>query len=302
MTEEVLSMSAARKAKGGPKGRSGATPAPARAGAQPRSDVLDRLRSQAFAAEIARCVPAGVGFDVDRFMRVTETLYCSHEKLWLCDGASMLGAALKCAELGLVPVEALGHAHIAATQSKNAAETGSEYEAQLIPGYRGLIALAMRSGEVAGISSRIVYEKEIASGNFDLYYEGSQDTLIHRPILTGFKGEPALVYCIVRLKAGGFHIETMTADEVNSVRTTALERSPWRKDDNAWVTHANDMWRKTPVRRAMKYLDVQVEQLHAAIALDEGIEIGRSQRLSGLWKSACDRDTSLVAHPTPDGG
>ncbi len=286
MSDKVFSLHDQRRPQMDPRGAYGAGETRLH---HPRSDVLSVLRSGDFAEEIGRCVPRGVDFDVDRYLRIVQTIYSENDRLCACDAASVLGATMKCAELGLVPGTALGHAHIAATQARNGAAGGCEYEATLIPGYRGLITLAMRSGEIESITSRIVTDNEISQGRFDIYYEGDKDTLVHRPILIGDKGTPALVYCIVRFKNGSFHLEPMTRDEVVSIRDAAVARSPWRKEDNAWVTHETDMWRKTPVRRAAKFLDVQVEALHAAIALDEGMEIARPQRLQNVWTAAMAR-------------
>jgi len=283
MTDKVLSIHEGRSSTIDPRAAFGAGEVRLH---HARSDVLSILRSRDFAREIKRSVPAGVPFNVDRFLRIVETTYTENDRLCACDAASVLGAVMKCAELGLVPGTYLQHVHIAATLARPGGETTCEYEAQVIPGYRGLIALARRSGEIASISSRIVTDKEIETGAFDLYFEGDKDTLIHRPILHGEKGSPALVYCIVRFKNGTFHVEPMTRSEVEAARDASLARSPWRAGDTAWETHSSEMWRKTPIRRAAKVIDVQIEQLHAAIALDEGMELSRPQRLQMLWAEA----------------
>ena len=243
-----------------------------------RSDVMTILQSKDFRREIQRSVPTGVQFNTDRFLRLVETIYVENDRLCACDAGSLLGAVMKCAELGLVPGTYLQHVHIAASAAHAGSMTGCEYEARVIPGYRGLITLAMRSGEIASVSSRIVTDKEIQSGAFDLYFEGEKDTLVHKPILQGDRGVPELVYCIVRFKSGAFHVEPMTRAEVEAVRDAALAKSPWKAEDSAWKQYSDDMWRKTPIRRSMKVLDVQVEQLHAAIALDEAMELARSWR------------------------
>ena len=53
---------------------------------------------------------------------------------------------------------------------------GGVYECQFIVGYKGLMLLARRSGEVANIDALTVYEND----EFDLSY-GFDPALIHKP-------------------------------------------------------------------------------------------------------------------------
>jgi recombination protein RecT len=83
----------------------------------------------------------------DRLARIATTEIRKVPKLAACDQASFLGAIMQCAQLGLEPGGALGHAYLIPfdkRQKVNGWETVST-EAQLIIGYRGMIDLARRS-------------------------------------------------------------------------------------------------------------------------------------------------------------
>jgi len=59
----------------------------------------------------------------------------------------------------------------------------SQMEAQLIPGYRGYIALARRSGDVQSVAAQVVYEND----RFSIRY-GLNEDLEHVPA-EGDRGE-----------------------------------------------------------------------------------------------------------------
>lgn len=275
------------------------------AGAKPSATgvemTIDAMRSQMFADEVRRCVPRDVAFDVDRLLRISQTMVRSDAKLAAAEPRSVLGAIMECASLALMP----GYPHHVYLSTRPVQdEKGFSYEAQLVPGWRGLVALAKRGGDVSHISSRIVTDKEIAQNRFDLYYEGTHDTLTHKPILVGEKGAPVLVYCLVRFKDGTFHVEPMSADDIAEIRTAALQRSAVASE-SAWVTHEMDMWRYASIRRAIKYLNISVDGLPAALRLDDrayqGVSQGLAERLGSL-QGAPAAAVTLPAAEAPPGG
>ena len=75
-----------------------------------------------------------------------------------CGVESVLSCFMKCAALGLEPsnVDGLGRAYILPYGNKNY-RTGQK-EATLIIGYKGMIDLARRSGQIRDISARAVHE------------------------------------------------------------------------------------------------------------------------------------------------
>ena len=163
---------------------------------------------------------------------------------------------MKCSALGLEPsaVDGLGRAYILPYRSKQG------MQAQLILGYKGMIALARRSGEIKDISARAVYEGD----EFD-YSFGLDEHLSHKPAARNHKdGEkPTHVYMVAHFKDGGHYMDVMTFQEVEAIRKRSKAAN-----NGPWVTDYEAMAKKTVIRRAFPYLPVSVEAQSAA-ASDE---------------------------------
>lgn len=204
-------------------------------------DLLERKKG-----DFAKALPSHLG--VDRLLRVAMTCISSTPKLQECSASSLLGSILKCAELGLEPGGALGHAYLVPFKGV----------CTLIIGYRGLIELARRSGDLSQIEAHVVYSND----TFELEY-GLNSKLRHVPMLSGDRGRALAVYCVARLRDGGTHVEVMTAQEIDAIQARSLSGSsgPWKTD---W----SEMARKTVVRRAAKYLPLSSERMAAALEAD----------------------------------
>ncbi|HDI5730787.1 TPA: recombinase RecT, partial [Salmonella enterica subsp. enterica serovar Typhisuis] len=91
-----------------------------------------------------------------------------------CDTMSFVSAIVQCSQLGLEPGGALGHAYLLPFGNRN--EKSGKKNVQLIIGYRGMIDLARRSGQIASLSARVVREGDDFSFEF-----GLEEKLVHRP-------------------------------------------------------------------------------------------------------------------------
>ena len=80
----------------------------------------------------------------ERMMRIAMTEARKTPKLLECTPASFLGAVIQASQLGLEPGGALGHCYL--IPYKN--------EVNFMIGYRGMVALAMRSDKVSHVSCR----------------------------------------------------------------------------------------------------------------------------------------------------
>lgn len=187
-----------------------------------------------------------------------------------CSVESVLSCFMKCAALGLEPsnVDGLGRVYILPYGNKNY-RTGQK-EATLIIGYKGMIDLARRSGQIRDISARAVHEGD----EFEYSY-GLDEDLRHVPCAK--PGRLTHVYMIANFKDGGHYFLVMTADEIEA----AKKRSP-SGNKGPWMTDYEAMAKKTVIRRAFPYLPVSVEAQTAATT-DERTP-----------------DYSSVFHPLPD--
>lgn len=196
----------------------------------------------------------------ERIIKITLSAASRNPKLLECSGQSILKSVLLCSEMGLEPSGALGGAHL--VPYKNG-KTG-RYEAQAIPDYRGLMDLARRSGEITTIDSSCVYEKD-----FFEYEKGLNPKLIHKPSISGERGKIIGAYSVAKFKDGGYQIEFMTIEELESVKKRSRASS-----SGPWVTDFDQMCRKTVIRRNLKYCPKSaqlVKALEAENVIEEGI-------------------------------
>lgn len=190
--------------------------------------------------------------DGDRFVKVALAALTKTPDLAKCSQASLLSSLIACAEVGLEPNGALGHAYLIPFMNRG------QLECQLIFGYRGLIALARRSDEIKSISCHVVYERD----KFLLKY-GLEEDLIHEPYMG--KEDPGAIiaaYAICKTRNGGVQLEVMTRRQIDEIKNaskglTNRDGSPNRK--SPWNTSFDEMARKTVIRRAWKYWPVSTE-------------------------------------------
>lgn len=172
-------------------------------------------------------------------------------KLAECTPASFLSCVMKCATLGLEPsaVDGMGRAYILPYGQ----------EATFILGYKGMLELVRRSGQVKSISARAVYE-----GDKFEYEFGLNEKCSHIPgDGERIKDNLTHVYMLCEFKDGGHHLEVMKTSEIEAIRkrSKAGNSGPWATDYEA-------MAKKTVIRRAFPYLPVSIEA-QAAVAADE---------------------------------
>ncbi len=220
----------------------------------------------------------------ERLLNVCMTEIRKTPKLRECSQASLLGAVIQSAQLGLEPGSALGHCYLIPFYNKKV----GGLECQFMLGYRGMLALARRSGAIVNIDARVVF----AADEFDLLY-GTETRVIHKPRLNGDRGGVLGVYAVAQLQGGGSQVEYMTVEEIMKVRDSSKA-----KNDGPWQTHFEEMAKKTVVRRLFKYLPVSIEAL-TAVGLDERADAGLSQHNEALLRNddggvVVDMDTGEI--------
>lgn len=199
----------------------------------------------------------------ERLLRIVAAAATRDPLLLECTPMSIINAVVQSAQLGLEPVGPLGHAYLVPFFNK---KTGNR-EAQFIPGYRGMIELARRSGNLVNIEAHVVHAKD----DFNFCF-GLEPKLEHQPYMgKEDAGEAIAVYAIARFRDGGYQTDVMPISAIDAIRnrSQAGTRGPW-------VTDYEEMARKTVVKRLCKYLPLSVEMAQA-IDADNAAESGESQ-------------------------
>lgn len=194
----------------------------------------------------------GDNISPERFTRVALTVIRQNRQLAQCEHASLMGALMICAQLGLEPGGPLGQAYLIPFRR----------ECTFIVGYKGYIALALRSGDIASVKATPVYDGDKFSWTL-----GLDETLTHEPTSTVRDDAAKLthVYAIARFRDKVIEpiFVVLTRAEVDSFR--ARSRA---KDNGPWVSDYVAMAQKTAVRRLATWLPMAVDVARAS-AVDE---------------------------------
>jgi recombination protein RecT len=225
-------------------------------------------------ATLAAVLPKHVS--PDRMLKIALGALRTTPKLMECTVESLMGAVVQCSQLGLEPNTPLGHAYLIPFEKKK--KQGGDWvtdkvETQIVIGYKGLIDLARRSGQVVSIAAHAVHEND----HFDYAY-GLDEKLEHKPAMTT-RGRVIAFYAVAKLVGGGHAFEVMSAEQVNEIRDASQNYKFARdKSKTVWGQHYEEMGRKTVLRRLFKYLPVSIE-LATAAAIDDVGGRGESQAL-----------------------
>lgn len=192
-----------------------------------------------------------------------------------CDQKSLFGAILQCAALGLEPGGALGHCYLLPYGRT----------CQLIIGYRGMIDLARRSGQIISLYAYVVHEKDDFNYKLGLYPD-----IEHVPSSEADPGPVTHVYAVAKLKDGGVQFEVMSRAEIEAVRARSKAGR-----SGPWVTDWDAMAKKTVIRRLFKYLPVSIEAARAT-EIDERSERGEPVTEQD-WIDAAFDETGSAPEP-----
>lgn len=210
-------------------------------------------------------------------VRANPTLGKSHQ-------GSVIGSLLQLAQLGLEPNTPLGHAYLVPYYNNKR----REYVCTPIIGYKGMIDLAFRSGQLASIGARVARDGDEFS-----YEDGFEPNFrfVKRAPLTA---PLTHAWCFGRMKSDGRFMEVLDRADVSArrARSQASESGPWKTDEAA-------MWRKTAVRAASWQMP-QSAEMQRVEALNQ-VEDGRA----GLSDALDSRVLEMVADqrlelPEPD--
>lgn len=249
---------------------------------KPKEQIAYLLKSKQ--SEIAKMLPKHL--NAERLMKVAQIAATTTPALAKCDVASLVGAIGQCAQMGLEPNTVLGHAYLVPFNTKRKDGNGNERwvnSVQVIIGYKGLIDLARRSGQIVSIAAHEVCTND----KFELVY-GLDEKLIHTPSL-GERGDIIGFYSVAKLKDGGHCFEFMSMHQVQEIMKATQSKGKY----GPWQDHFTEMGRKTVIRRLAKYLPLSIE-FQTAAALDGMAEGGKDQHMDAM-----DGDFSIVPDDAP---
>lgn len=203
--------------------------------------------------EIKKALPSVL--TPERFTRIVLSALSTNPKLAETTPQSFLGAMMTAAQLGVEPNTPLGQAYLIPYRNKGV------MECQFQLGYKGLIDLAYRSGDISIIQAQMVYSEDTFTYSF-----GLEPTLKHIPAPSD-RGEPVYTYAMFKTKEGGYGFEVMSIEEIRSF----AQKYSRAYDNGPWQTNFEEMAKKTVLKRVLKYAPLKTEFLRG-LAQDETIK------------------------------
>lgn len=251
-------------------------------------DVIERGKSQ-FAAALPKHLSS------ERFVRIAITSIRQNPGLAPCTQESLLGALMTVAQLGLEPGGVLGQCYLIPFKNKKL----GTIECQLQIGYKGLIELLRRTGQLSDIYAYPVYTND----EFDIEY-GLERTLKHKPAFNNPEGRGEITgfYSVAILKDGTRAFEYMTKKEVID------HEAKYRKGNyknSVWEDNFEEMAMKTVTKKMLKWLPVSIEMLEnirkdeQVHTLDETTKEITSEYIEDVTDSVINADTGEIVEEKP---
>ena len=188
----------------------------------------------------------------DQVARMAYEMVERDPRLVECSAESICASIVAALHLGLEPNPNSQHVHLIPHGDKCA----------MVVGYRGYVQLMYNTGNVLDVNACIVRI------NDQFMYDAGQNTLSHKPMLAGDRGDLLGAYCRVEMVGGGVHIKWMRIDDIMAIRDAYS--ASWRNDreHSMWETHSESMVLKTVVRAA-------TNMLPSSPTLERGLEVDR---------------------------
>jgi recombination protein RecT len=149
--------------------------------------------------------------------------------------ASMFASILAGAEVGLIPSDMLGEFYLI---PRNMKQPNGSYKLSVTPliGYKGLVNILLRSGDVSKVHTEIVYEGD----EFTPIY-GLEPNIIHKPNFDVPRTADRIkyAYAVAKMKGGDYQFAVMTRAEIEGVRSMSKNANDLYFNDkmgiNRWM-------------------------------------------------------------------
>lgn len=186
-------------------------------------------------------------------------------KLKMCNPDSILAAMMACVHLDLMPNTPEQLAFLIPYKNKSGG-----FELQFQIGYKGMVELAYRSGQIVSIAAEPVFKED----QFKVLL-GTERKIIHDPNYEIDRSKNfdniTHVYATAKLLSGEIAFDVMTRAEIDKIRDNSKARS------GPWQTWPEVMAKKTVVKRLLKFLPTskQDRRLQLATVFDSWAEAGK---------------------------
>jgi recombination protein RecT len=178
------------------------------------------------------------GISVPQFIQVVLSEIKKNEKLlqaFMENPSSMFASILAGAEIGLIPSDMIGEFYLI---PRNLKQADGKYKMSVTPliGYKGLVNIILRGGEVSRVHTEVVYEGD----TFEPIY-GLEPNIIHKPNFDVPRTQDKIkyAYAVAKMKSGEYQFCVMTRAEIEGVRNMSKNSNDLYFNDkmgiNRWM-------------------------------------------------------------------
>jgi len=217
-------------------------------------DELTRMGDQFVAALPEHIKP-------ERFQRIVLTAVLGDPQLLRADRKSLLEAAMRAAQDGLLPDKREGAFVVFNTKVKVNGKDQWINAVQWMPMIGGIIKKMHQSGEIAMITAKVVY----GGDTFRAWVDDDGEHVAYEQAEHPDYDTIRQVFALARTKDGSVYVETLTPRDIDKIRS--VSRS---KDRGPWVTWWEEMAKKSAIRRLAKRLPLSAE-IHDLIQRDNDL-------------------------------
>lgn len=270
---------------------------------------VDMLKSILKAESVQEQFSNAMGAHKDAFVASIIDLYTGDVSLQKCKPQAVVMEALRAATMHLPINKALGFAYIVVFNTNVKMPDGTWQKVPtptFIPGYKGYIQLAMRTGQYKNINADVVYEGEISgynklAGTIEFNGKKKSDKIVgyfaYIEMLNGFS---KTLYMSVEEMANyalrySPSFKGRNKPSVDALVKSAQTDAPSNKV--GWEGNFNDMAIKTVIRRLIsKYGYMSIEMQNAVIGdvKTESAEAIRNDELAEMDAETVEIDVDTV--------
>jgi recombination protein RecT len=131
--------------------------------------------------------------------------------------SSMFASILAGAEIGLIPSDMIGEFYLI---PRNVKGSDGKYKETVTPlvGYKGLVNILLRSGDITRIHTEVVYEGDV----FEPVY-GLEPNIIHKPNfeVPRTANKIRYAYAVAKTKSGEYQFAVLTRAEIEGIKNLA---------------------------------------------------------------------------------
>jgi len=157
------------------------------------------------------------GITPSQFTQVVLSEIKKNDKLlqaFIENPSSMFASILAGAEVGLIPSDMLGEFYLI---PRNMKQADGKYKQTITPliGYKGLMNILLRSGDITRIHTEVVYEGD----EFTPIY-GLEPNIVHKPNFEVQRTADKIryAYAVAKSKSGEYQFAVMTRSEIEAVK------------------------------------------------------------------------------------